>query len=469
MASKKSACPERWTGCYGGGRGDLFTPESNRHPAKMAVGLCFRIFEHGRARGYWKPGDVILDPMCGIGTTLICGASMGFKTVGCELELHFIDLAEGNIELLMSKMPSAPRPVLLRGDARNLSAVLHGANGAVTSPPYAEAMQTGHAIDESKLSAVKEGKRKDGGANFQGRSPRSYSGVVTSPPYGDQVPSEPIAAWVLKVAKEDSMGEAVRRYRAEVMDKLPKHGRWSDANIQAHIEAALRIRAGGHYSGAISSPPYAGEPGHRDATPTGNSRLATEKRQPHCYTTDRQDRAQIGNLKDPRGDIDAVLSSPPYGDVMSTAEARGKPSSGWIEDKGIPHNKYGSDEAQIGNKNAETYLSAMLAVYRDLHAVLKPGGVVCLVTKNPVKAGKIRRLDDDTIRLMEAAGFELIERVQALLAEDLGEQMTLDGGAVKIRRERKSFFKRLFERKRPDLKVDHEDVTFFRRNDAKKD
>jgi len=39
---------KQWQGCYAGTRLDLFTPESNRHPAKMAVALCYRIFEHGR-------------------------------------------------------------------------------------------------------------------------------------------------------------------------------------------------------------------------------------------------------------------------------------------------------------------------------------------------------------------------------------------------------------------------------------
>lgn len=46
-----------WLGCYNGTRADLFTAESNAHPAKMAVGLCYRIFEYGRERGYWK-GDL---------------------------------------------------------------------------------------------------------------------------------------------------------------------------------------------------------------------------------------------------------------------------------------------------------------------------------------------------------------------------------------------------------------------------
>ncbi|MGA2475553.1 MAG: hypothetical protein ABSF73_02925 [Terriglobia bacterium] len=59
----------KWFGCYKGTRGGLFLQESNVHPAKMAVALCFKILTHGLDRGYWKPGDWLLDPMAGIGTT----------------------------------------------------------------------------------------------------------------------------------------------------------------------------------------------------------------------------------------------------------------------------------------------------------------------------------------------------------------------------------------------------------------
>jgi hypothetical protein len=63
---------------------------------------------------------------------------------------------------------------------------------------------------------------------------------------------------------------------------------------------------------------------------------------------------------------------------------------------------------------------------------------------------------------MEAAGFTLIERKHAMLSEDLGEQMTMDGGIKKIQRVRMSFFKRLHVRKYPELAVLWEDVLFFR-------
>lgn len=282
--------------------------------------------------------------MAGIGTTLIVGASLGYRTVGVELESHFMALAQGNIYLLRRKMPQAPVPVIVQGDARRLTEVLQLADGAVCSPPYADTMG----------KTEQQGKKCDALRAEKGIRDHRYSGAVSSPPYST-------------AALSDGGGIAKRGYGPDGKDKV------GDRTYQKRT----------HGSNA----------------------------------------AQVGNLKDPVGD---------------------------------------NDEAQIGNKNAGTYLSAMLQVYRELHAILKPGGVCCLVTKNPIKNGEIRRLDEDTIRLMEAAGFTLIERVRAMLTEELGEQMTMDGGSTRIRREHKSFFKRLHDRKRPDLAVDHEDVMFFR-------
>lgn len=184
---------ERWYGCYGA-RGDLFTQESNRHPAKMAVQLCYRIFEHGRARGYWTLGDTILDPMGGIGTTGIVGASLGYDVVLLELEHHFLSLAAANICVLRTRMPSAGKISLLPGDARQLQTVLARADAAITSPPYADRMSSDSpgGIDWTKQ---KDGRTKPR-PNSQGNIPNSFSatGAVTSPVYGDQQIGGPIAS-----------------------------------------------------------------------------------------------------------------------------------------------------------------------------------------------------------------------------------------------------------------------------------
>ena len=248
---------------------------------------------------------------------------------------------------------------------------------------------------------------------------------------------------------------------------------------------------------ALTSPPYAGEPrqgtgaapdaavsspqyrqaprseGPNSIAVKGYGEDGSDKVGERTYSrkTAGQSAAQIGNLPDPKGDIDAALSSPPYQHEGPTRASKKyeqiRKETGRSLD--TPSHKqamgagYGESVGQIGKASGETYLSAMRQVYAQLHLVLKPGGVVCLVTKNPVKKGQIRRLDSDTIRLMEACGFTFLERQMAMLAQELGVQQRLDGGADTIRRERKSFFKRLFERKYPDLRVDHEDVLWFRK------
>lgn len=426
----------RWSGCYGR-RGDLFTQDSNKHPAKMAVQLCYRIFEHGQKRGYWSPGDTILDPMGGIGTTGIVGASLGYNVVLVELEHYFLSMAAANIWLLRTKMPNASRIELLQGDARQFEAVLAQADAGVCSPPYGgEPRQGSDQHSERQQGSEWSGKYQGGchPGRLKGASYNKMAGAVTSPVYGDTSLSDGSGvSWkVRQIVRKKGIEAAVRFYRTEIMDKLPKHGRWSDENIRCHIETAMRTESGS-YAGAVSSPPWQEQPAQQ---------IYNQGKGFHSYgqnePKDRmkkdyvsgQSPAQIGNLPDPKGDIETVLS--------------------------------GQFSAVSENKK-ESYLSAMRQVYAQLHLVLKPDGVVCLVTKNPVKKGQIRRLDSDTIRLMEACGFIFLERQMAILAEELGIQQRLDGGADTIRREHKSFFKRLFERKYPELRVDHEDILWFRK------
>lgn len=129
-----------WHGCYDDGWKGLLIPAAFAHPAKMARGLLCRILDFGLERGYWRKGDVLLDPFSGIGTTAIEGASRGLKVIGCELEEKFHKLALENLELHRRKWEKFgdPFPVLLQGDSRRLGEVLReaGVTAAISSPPY---------------------------------------------------------------------------------------------------------------------------------------------------------------------------------------------------------------------------------------------------------------------------------------------------------------------------------------------
>ena len=99
--------------------------KSITHPAKMSLHLCREIIKR-----YSEKGDLILDCMAGIGSTLIEGMILGRRCLGIEYEQKFVDLAQKNIDLTVRKMgfmKDFGSSVILKGDSRELSKVL--ANG----------------------------------------------------------------------------------------------------------------------------------------------------------------------------------------------------------------------------------------------------------------------------------------------------------------------------------------------------
>ncbi|WTW93426.1 DNA methyltransferase [Streptomycetaceae bacterium NBC_01309] len=112
-----------------------YTPDSIKHPAKMLPAIA----AHAVAT-YTQPGDWVLDPMCGTGTTLVEAAHQGRHALGVEYEPRWAEIAAANLAL--TERQGAPgRGRVLAGDARMLTTVvpseLHGMFAlVVTSPPY---------------------------------------------------------------------------------------------------------------------------------------------------------------------------------------------------------------------------------------------------------------------------------------------------------------------------------------------
>jgi modification methylase len=107
---------------------------------------------------YSDPDDLVVDPMCGIGTTLVEAADLGRRVIGVELEERWAKLALANLDHVHSKGQARSRAKVIEGDARQLPRLLSTsgrrllnserggkvariASGAVdlilTSPPYA--------------------------------------------------------------------------------------------------------------------------------------------------------------------------------------------------------------------------------------------------------------------------------------------------------------------------------------------
>ncbi len=112
-----------------------YVAESFAHPAKMLPALARRIIET-----YSSPDQIVVDPMCGIGTTLVEGAELSRRCLGVEIEERWASLARANLDHVLSFEARSLAEVRL-GDARRLPQVLDDVAGSVdlvaTSPPYA--------------------------------------------------------------------------------------------------------------------------------------------------------------------------------------------------------------------------------------------------------------------------------------------------------------------------------------------
>ncbi|MZE76235.1 TRM11 family SAM-dependent methyltransferase [Streptomyces xinghaiensis] len=112
-----------------------YVPGSAAHPAKMLPAIAAHAI-----RTYTNPGDLVLDPMCGIGTTLVEALHLGRRAVGVEYEPQWADLASRNTASAAHEGGMATGTVYC-GDARRLTrflpATLRGTvDLVVTSPPY---------------------------------------------------------------------------------------------------------------------------------------------------------------------------------------------------------------------------------------------------------------------------------------------------------------------------------------------
>ena len=116
-------------------RAGRYHPDCRDHPGKMVPELARRIVAE-----YSAPGALVVDPMAGVGTTLVEAALLGRRAIGVELEQRWLDLAASNAAFVLGT--DADRLVEVHhGNAARLVDLLGADAGRVdlicTSPPYA--------------------------------------------------------------------------------------------------------------------------------------------------------------------------------------------------------------------------------------------------------------------------------------------------------------------------------------------
>jgi hypothetical protein len=116
-----------------------FMPGSGAHPARMWPDLAAHAINT-----YSSPGDLVADPLCGIGTTLVEAIHAGRDAIGVEYERRWADLARANVRHASARGGTG-HGLVIRGDATALPGllppVLHGRVDLIlTSPPYGRTM-----------------------------------------------------------------------------------------------------------------------------------------------------------------------------------------------------------------------------------------------------------------------------------------------------------------------------------------
>lgn len=114
-----------------------YTPTSTAHPAKMLPAIA------AHAIATWThPGDVVLDPMAGTGTSIVEAMHAGRHGLGIEYEPRWARLAADNIALAAAQGATGTGHIW-HGDARHLTHLIPARyRGQValvlTSPPYGD-------------------------------------------------------------------------------------------------------------------------------------------------------------------------------------------------------------------------------------------------------------------------------------------------------------------------------------------
>lgn len=467
-----------WEGCYDDGWQGEIVPEAFAHPAKVSRALIRRIYQHAFVEGWLVPGDVCCDPFGGIAGTALDAMWSGLTWVGVELEPRFVALGQQNIALWKRKYGSKPGfggARLLQGDSRRLSSVLASADLVCSSPPYAGNEKSDYLLSDDGKTRRRDVKRgyKQGHGCYRGsetygetegqlgrlREGTAPSLICSSPPYAEGL----------------GHGGAPTRGAGRSDDRS------LDAMQSGYGESAGQLatmREGEAPACIVSSPPYAGSAIEKNSAGVDHEKqyesyrkagggasfekfCATQERHSNHYGTED---GQLGSM--PEGCFDAVVGSPPYEGMEA------HPSLGHPERDGMPGGdinnrsttgatradvRYGATADQLGNQTGDTFWQAAREIVAQCHAILRPGGHAIWITKDFVRKGKRVPFSDQWQALCEQEGFRLVCRHRAMLVARHGEQDTIFGDSQQITTQRKSFFRRLAEKKGSPA-IDWEDV-----------
>jgi DNA modification methylase len=167
---------------------------------------------------YSDPGDLVVDPMCGIGTTLVEAIHLDRQALGIELEPRWAALATANLAHARTQGASG-RAGVIEGDARELPLLL---------TRHAQRATSAAAPPASKVARLGAG---------------SVDLILTSPPYGCQIEMIDKQAWLAG----GSLGAKDTRNYSDDRSNLghARGARYQDAMSEVYAACAAALKPGG--------------------------------------------------------------------------------------------------------------------------------------------------------------------------------------------------------------------------------
>jgi DNA modification methylase len=129
------------------------------HPASFPIQLARRVIEL-----FTHEGELVLDPFCGIGTTLLAAKQLNRNAIGIDINPKYIEFANQRLNQHLSL--SSSKQVAIYDDAVNIDKYIDGQKVKLvwTSPPYM-----------TLLNKVRENKSRKNRKNYQYHKMEQYS------------------------------------------------------------------------------------------------------------------------------------------------------------------------------------------------------------------------------------------------------------------------------------------------------
>lgn len=400
-----------WHRLYGESWSGVITPDAFAHPAKFSRALIRQIYKHAAEMNWIKSNDSVVDCFGGVALGAFDALRMGLNWTGCELEEKFVGFGNQNIKLWNERYSSFPqwgKAVLIQGDSRKLSEVMGEAGLCVSSPPFCD----NGMGDKRTFGGIKQPKKnwnektRPGGATDYGNDPGNLGNMKATQ-----------AGFEMAVSSPPYIDSMERSNGIDASKIKSKHGPNSQAvNTTKYGTADGQLgsmREGDHVL-CVTSPPF-------EAAQTGGTNIWSKAEVKHKRRFTEKSRRQ-----------------------------------------GYLANLQSENKNNLANARGEDFWSASRQILEQLHFVLSPQAHAIFVVKDFIRHKQRVPFTEQWAELCEAVGFRLIHHHRAYLVEHHGTQGTFQGEDKQIETERKSFFRRLAEKK-GSPRIDYESVLCFER------